>query len=184
MACDKLIIMSHLIIALVILLTIIIIPLMLIIMNNYQLKKDNEKMLVFFSNLGAIYNLSFTGQEILQDKIIGLDGPRKKILVVEQQHKKYHSHLIDLYEVRSCKVKKMYTAIDSSGYEKNKLEDHLHSISLDFDFKTEKDPVAVFFYRYGSDSLFEMNNLEHKTKHWEAMLSKMLPSRDQKAYKQ
>lgn len=143
-------------------------------MNNYQLKKNNEKMLVFFSNLGATYNLSFTGQEILPDKIIGLDGSRKKILVVEQQEKKYNSHIIDLYEVKTCKVKKIYTAINSDDYEKNKVENYLNSIALEFDFKTEKAPVAVLFYKYGNDSLYEMSNLENKTKHWEAMLSKML----------
>jgi len=31
-------------------------------MNKVESKKRKEKMLVFFSNLGAAYNLSFTGQ--------------------------------------------------------------------------------------------------------------------------
>jgi hypothetical protein len=173
--------MSHLIIALIIVLIIIVIPSIFIIMNNNKQKKTNKKMLVFFSNLGATYDLSFTGQEILPDKIIGLDGPRKKLLVVEQQDKKYNSHIIDLHEVKTCKVKKIYTAINSDNYKESRVEDFLNSIALEFDFKTEKAPVAVSFYRYGNDSLYEMNNLENKTRHWKTMLSKMLPASEQKS---
>jgi hypothetical protein len=92
-------------------------------------------MLVFFSNLGATYNLSFTGQDILHDKIIGLDGLRKKVLVVEENEKKYESKIIDLYEVNSCKVKKIYTDINSSNYKKDSVEDYLNSIALEFVFK-------------------------------------------------
>jgi hypothetical protein len=149
-------------------------------MNNYQLQKSKEKMIVFYTNLGATYNLSFTGQEILPDKIIGLDGPRRKVLVVEQQDKRYHSHIIDLYEVKACKVRKIYSPINSDDYKKNKIEKFLNSIALEFDFKNGKAPVAVLFYRYGNDSLYEMANLETKTKHWEIMLSKMLPGQEQK----
>ena len=145
-------------------------------MNNYHLKKSKEKMFVFFSNLGATYNLSFTGQEVLPDKIIGLDEPRRKILIVEQHDKRYHSQIIDLYEVKSCKVKKIYTTINSDDYKKNSIEDYLNSIALEFDFKTERSPVTVSFYKYGNNSLYELTNLEHKTKHWETMLSKMLPA--------
>src|SRR5262245_47696349 len=108
--------MSHLIIAFIIVLVVIIIPSIIIIMNNYHSKKSTENMLVFFSRLGATYNLSFTGQEILRDKIIGLDGLRRKLLVVEQQDKKYNSQIIDLYEVETCKMKKIYAAINSDGF--------------------------------------------------------------------
>jgi len=171
--------MSHLIIALIIVVIVIIIPSIFITMNNYQLKKSKEKMIVFFSNLGATYNLSFTGQEVLPNKIIGLDGLRKKVLIVEQHDKRYNSQIIDLYEVKTCKVKKIYTPINSDDYKKNSIEDYLNSIALEFDFKTEKTPVSVPFYTYGNDSLYELANLELKTKHWETMLSKILPTQVQ-----
>ena len=137
-------------------------------------------MLVFFSRLGATYNLSFTGQEILRDKIIGLDGLRRKVLVVEQQDKKYNSQIIDLYEVETCKMKKIYTAINSDGFKIDRIDDYLNCIALEFDFKTGKDSVAVLFYKDESHSVYEIAELETKTKHWEAMLSKMLPNKQQK----
>ena len=67
-------------------------------MHHLELKKKKEKLFVFFSKLGSLYNLSFTGQEILRDKIIGLDGPRRKLLIVEESLNKYNSIIIDLYE--------------------------------------------------------------------------------------
>jgi hypothetical protein len=150
-------------------------------MNKYESKKRREKMLVFFSNLGATYNLSFTGQEILHDKVIGLDGLRKKVLVVEENEKKYDTKIIDLYEVNSCKVRKIYTGINSSNYKKDSVEDYLNSIALEFDFKNGQTPVAVSFYKMENHSIYEMPELETKTKYWETTLSKMLPLKEQKS---
>jgi len=110
--------MSHMLVDFNRSITIIIIPLIFIIMNKVESKKRKEKMLVFFSNLGAAYNLSFTGQEIFSDKIIGLDGPRRKVLIEEENEKKYDSRFINLYEVHSCKVKKIYTEINGDDYKK------------------------------------------------------------------
>jgi hypothetical protein len=143
-------------------------------MHQLQLKKKKEKLFVFFNKLGSLYHLSFTGQEILRDKIIGLDGARKKLLVVEDSLNKYNSIIIDLYEVCACKVKKIYSAINAGDLKNNTVEKYLTIMALQLDFKNGNSPVALTFYKNMTDSVHDIKRLEIKTKHWETMVSKML----------
>lgn len=166
--------MTHLIVALIIILIIIIIPLILILMHHKTLKKQEEQMLVLFSRLGSLYYLSFTSQEILHNKIIGLDGLRRKILIIEDHNHRYDFRFIDLYEVSACKVKKIYNDINAAGFKENKLEEYLNAIALEFDFKNGSTPVALEFYKGITHNVYEKSELETKAKQWEVMLSKML----------
>lgn len=161
-------------IALIIVLTIIIIPLILVIMHNHQLKTRKDSILSFFRKVAFVHNFSFTGQEILRDMALGLDGPKRKVLIVEERNKNYDSHIIDLSEVSTCKVKKVYAAIDITSYKKNRPEEYLKSIALEFEFKTDRSPVAACFFRNESNGLYEIKELEARVRNWEAMLSKML----------
>lgn len=149
-------------------------------MHHLQLRKKKEKLLVFFSKLGSLYNLSFTGQEVLRNKIIGIDVPRRKLLIVEETLTKYNSIIIDLYGVCACKVKKTYSAIKSGDLRKNKIEKYLTTMALQFHFKNGNPPLAIIFHSKNMrNSISDIKKLENKTKRWEAMLSKMLPSGQQ-----
>lgn len=167
--------MSHIAIALVIVLSISIIILFLIIMHNKHLKVRNNSMLSFFRTAGTAHNLSFTGQEILRDKVIGLDGPKRKLLIVEEMDEEYDTRIIYLDEVGACKVKKVYAAISSHEYRKNKPEEYLKSIALEFEFNTDDAPAMVLFYKNSINSIYEIPELEARTRHWATTLSKMLP---------
>jgi len=167
--------MSHSAIALVIVLSISIIITFLIIMHNRQLKVRNNSMLAFFRTAGTAHNLSFTGQEILRDKVIGLDGPKRKLLIVEENTEEYDTRIIYLDDVVSCKVKKVYAAINSHEYKKNRPEEYLRSIALEFEFRRDEAPVLVLFYKNSLNSIYEIPELEDRAKHWATTLSKMLP---------
>jgi hypothetical protein len=146
-------------------------------MHHLQLKKKKEKLFVFFSKLGSLYNLSFTGHEILRDKIIGLDGPRRKLLIVEESLNKYNPLIIDLYEVCACTVKKIYSAINVGDLKNNTIEKYLITMALHFDFRNGNPPVMLPFYKNMTDSMHDIKRLETRTKHWERMLSKTLSTR-------
>jgi uncharacterized pyridoxamine 5'-phosphate oxidase family protein len=132
-------------------------------------------MLAFFRTAGTAHNLSFTGQEILRDKVIGLDGPKRKLLIVEENTDEYDTRIIYLDEIVSCKVKKVYAAINSHEYKKNRPEEYLKSIALEFEFRTDQAPVLVVFYKNSVNSIYEIPELEARAKHWATTLSKMLP---------
>lgn len=131
-------------------------------------------MLSFFRKVAFVHKFSFTGQEVLRDMALGLDGPNRKLLIVEEKNKNYDSHIIDLSEVSTCKVRKVYAAIDINSYKKNRPEEYLKSMALEFEFKTTRSSITAYFYRNESNSIYEIKELETRVRNWETMLSKML----------
>ncbi len=146
-----------------------------------QIKKKKEQLLVFFRRLGSLYYLSFTNHEILHNKIIGLDEFRKKILIVEDNNHRYDSRFINLCEVKTCRIKKVYSAINAQDFTKNKLEKYLDAIALEFDFKNGNTPFVLKLYKDAVHNFYGMAEVENKIKRWEGMLSKMLPAPEQKS---
>lgn len=163
--------MSHFTIALIIVLAVIIILSTLVIMHNTQIKQRKNSILFFFRNAGAAHNLSFTGQEILQDKVIGLDGPKRKLLIAEERSEEYEAQVIDLDDVRICKIKKVYAAINSHEYRKNRPEDYLRTIALEFEFKAGGPSRLVPFFKSELNSVYEIPELETRARNWATILS-------------
>jgi len=153
----------------------------LILMHYAELKKKIEQLLIFFRRLGSLHNLSFTNLEILRDKIIGLDARRRKLLIVQDNNHKYDSKIIDLYEVSTCKVKKIYSSIDPVLFKENKIGEYLSSIVIELGFKNGGTPLALIFYKDKNYPVNEMTELEYKTKNMEMVLSKMLFGHKQKS---
>ena len=147
-------------------------------MSNLEIKKRMHKMLVTFSELGTQYNLSFTSQEVLKHRIIGLDGLNRKLLVLSEIKGKYDWDIIELNEVKSCAVKMTYSMIIAGGLERKKLADYLENIALEFEFKNGKPSISLPFYSAALNPIFEMGELEEKAKGWETMLSKLLVKQD------
>jgi uncharacterized pyridoxamine 5'-phosphate oxidase family protein len=131
-------------------------------------------MLSFFRDIAAVHNLSFTGQEVLRALAIGLDGPNRKLVIVEEKNDTYDPQVIDLQEVHTCRIKKVYTAIHSNDYKRNRPDDYLKSMALELDLRNRKYPVVVTFYSNEQNSVHEIAELEARVRSWETMLSKML----------
>lgn len=143
-----------------------------------QIKKlpgREKRMVALFKKISSLYNLAITKQEVLQNKIIGLDKKNKRILVVESDKKKCYSKFIDLHELKTCKIKKIYQAIFANNFRQNTLEDHLSSISLEFNFKSTSKPCSLEFYKNTSHKTHLLSGVEHKANVWKATLLQMLP---------
>jgi hypothetical protein len=163
--------MSHVIIACIIVLSIFIIILFLITMHNNRLKARTNSILSCFNQAGIVHNLSITGQEILPDKVLGLDGPKGKLLLTEEKDGEYSTRVVDLREIAACTVKKVYAAIKSHEYRKNRPEDHLMSIALELEFIAGHAPMTVLFYKNTVNSIYELPQLETRAKNWATLLS-------------
>ncbi len=150
-------------------------------MPHNKLKRSQQKLIAFFNKLGFLNKLTFTGREVLSNKIIGVDISQRKLLLVEENNNTYHSKIIDLGEVESCKVKKIYTAINTNNFKKNRIEEYLNSIALQFHFKNEKTPAALVFNRNKFHDMRVLKKLADKIKNWECRLSKILIHKEQKA---
>jgi len=167
--------MSTIIVAVIVISIITGICLILVSINNKQRKKTGTELLNHFSKLATENNLSFSSQEILENCIIGLDGVQRKLLILKKIDKDgYDSILLDLNEVKTCSQKKIYTRINIGTSKKEKFENHLDKIVLEFDFIDNRQPVQILFYEPITNHLFAMSELEHKAKKWETILSQIV----------
>jgi hypothetical protein len=164
--------MSTLLVAAIIVGFIVSICFLLIGIHNKHKREAMSKILKHFSHLGSENNLSFSSQELLNHCIIGLDGVNRKILVVTKEGSYYGSFIIDLNEIKTCTVKKIYGAIAGGDLKGRKLEQYLEKIVLHFEMYG-KPSVEIVFYRNFDNHIYEVQELEKKAKHWETILSKM-----------
>ena len=166
--------MSTIIVAAFIISVIISICLILVSINNKQRRKTSTELLTHFSKLGTENNLSFSSQEILENWIIGLDGIQRKLLILKKIGKEeYDSILLDLNEVKNCTKRNIYTRVNIGTNKKEKFENHLDKIVLDFDFIDNRQPVQILFFKPVSNHIFAMLELEQKAKKWETILSQI-----------
>ncbi|MDQ3846531.1 MAG: hypothetical protein M3342_21355 [Bacteroidota bacterium] len=166
--------MSTLIVALIVVLGIAVVLFLLVFLHSRENKKRMGKMLRRLSELGSEHNLSFTGQEVLRNWLIGVDGIKGKLLFLENDGADSNWTIIDLTEAKSCRVRKVVSHKTNGDSSAKGMETYLHAIVLEFDFKNSDYTIALPFYKLISNSIQEAQELEAKARNWESILLKMM----------
>jgi hypothetical protein len=164
--------MSTLIVAAILIAGTILISVIFININKKNERKRRESLLSQFSKAGSERGLSFSAQEVLKNKIVGLDGLQRKLMVYEFSTS--NVTVIDVGAIKNCSVKKGYESLNIGTGKKSKVENYLTSIVIQFQFIGNADPISVSFYDSACNSIYEMAELEAKAKDWVTVLSKML----------
>src|SRR3982751_911346 len=163
--------MSSLIIAAIVVGLTIFICLLLVLIHNNQKRKKMNQLLEHFNACCAKYKLTLSSQEVLIDSILGLDGPGKKILIVNRNPGgAFQDIMIALAEVKNCSVRKTYGAIGLGELRKTKLNEYLNKIALQFEFANQRPPIEFSFYNHVEHSIYQVAELEQKARHWELII--------------
>jgi hypothetical protein len=136
-------------------------------------RNRKKTLLKRLSKSASEHGLSFSSQEILKNKIIGLDGLNQTLLIFDFENAD-NVICINMQEVKNCTVDKKYHSIIIGNERKGKLEPHLSSIDVNFSFKNGREPVSVSIYDSRVNSIYEMQELEAKAKVWEKTLSGLI----------
>jgi hypothetical protein len=131
-----------------------------------------KKLLRYLSEQASRNRFRISGQELLKNSIIAIDGPNRKLMIVSSQKNSLDTSVINLDELEQCKVQKLYGAIKVGELRKHTLEHYLEKIVLHLKMKNGEHTEAVFFSRY-HNHFSEGKELEQKAKYWEIFLSKM-----------
>jgi hypothetical protein len=137
-------------------------------------KKKKMKLLGCLSREGAANNLIFCSQEIFQNRVIGIDGIHRKIMVVEEKDHSFKSSIISLDEVSDCEL------VTNSGLLKRSLLKNVDSatdnasVEIRFQFNNRARPAFVRFGNGLINSRTELEFLNAKAAYWCVMFSKML----------
>ncbi|HVZ95923.1 MAG TPA: hypothetical protein VG847_03550 [Chitinophagaceae bacterium] len=169
--------MSTLLIATALIAVVAGICLLLISINNKQKRNAMNTFLNRLSQAGSSNNLSFSGQELLKDIAIGLDGLRRELLVLTRfKNGDYFDFTIDINNVQSCSVKKIYGFIKAGDLKNNRLEKHLEEIVLHLELY-HAGSTDIPFYNHIDNRPGEAIDLENKARRWESMLNKLMNQR-------
>ncbi|HEU4632831.1 MAG TPA: hypothetical protein VFS22_02540 [Flavisolibacter sp.] len=155
--------------------------LLLVYVQYKFLKAKKMKQFLYLSEQGTKNDLRFSSQEVIGDKIIALDGRKRMLLLLEERDGRKLHHTIDLEEVESCTLKKIYSRINAGELKRKKMEEFISTIALQFDFKNKKQlPVQLNFYDRDLNYIAELKPLEAKARGWQAVLSKLLTGQEKK----
>lgn len=143
-----------------------------------QQKQRRVALLTTISKLGSRNDLSFTGQEVLSESVMGFDGIRKKLLVLENAQSVYRWYTIHLEEVSTCTVQKTYRtpALHSSGTPA--ISGYVERVELVFHRNDGKEPLSVPFYSAEGNEAVELPALEARAHNWQRFLTKLLPAQE------
>ena len=165
--------MSTIIIAAILVISTIGIFAIFVSIGKKNIRNQNKTLLKRLSKSRSEHGLSFSSQEILKNKIIGLDGLNQTLLIFEFENAN-DVICINMQEVKNCTVEKKYDSIVIGNERKAKLEPHLRSMGIKFSFKNSREPISVSIYDSSINSIYEMQELEAKAKNWEKTLSGMI----------
>jgi hypothetical protein len=113
----------------------------------------------------------FSSQEIVNNRVIGLDGTNRKVLILTQiDTASFDHYVVNLDEVKDCTVKKHYGNIRYGGSK----ETYLESVSLHFNFHNKKEPIDMPFYEHIENNIYHAEDFEQRAGHWKEVLTKML----------
>ncbi len=146
---------------------------LLIIINKKNNRNKTALLLDTFNRQAAAQGISLSGQEILNDHIIGLDGLRQEVLVYNFDEAPIFTSIV-LDEVKECTVLKEFETVSYGSSKKIVEELELRYIFLQFKYKHKAPDFFIPFYNSRINSIYEKAPLEEKAKQWQLLLSKML----------
>ncbi|OQP55773.1 hypothetical protein [Niastella populi] len=132
------------------------------------------------NELGCKFNLSFSSQLVLGDKVIALDGIKRKLLVWEVNSSLDAAYVIDLNQVSSITLRQIYRSINHGELKHKEIGEFLERTDLQFNYRNTDVTHVVTFYDNGKHPLSDRQKLERNAKIWQMVLSKMLEPKMEK----
>ncbi len=137
-------------------------------------KRKKENLFLRLSKEGTENSLIFCSQEILQNKVLGIDGIHRKIMILEKKKDAYYSSIISLDEVHDCQVVNNSDLINRNNLKKSRSESRPANLELRFDLNNHTQSVSIIFSNGIINSKKEFAFLKAKAEYWCVMFSKML----------
>ena len=137
-------------------------------------KKKKEAMVKKLCREGAAQHLIFCSQELLENKVIGVDGIHRKIMVLEKTRKNYHYSTISLDEVHTCRLV-THSNLMTTDNKTVRVNAHPSTtLALQFEFNDHSEPASIIFSNGLITPGRELDFLKAKAEYWCIMFSKML----------
>ena len=138
------------------------------IIYNLHRQKKTEKLRAAFKKAAAEFNLSISKSEISGNRAIGFDAISNKLLYMQLTGHKQDGYLVDLEEVKSCKVKRTYTPFWNGWTISGVL---VQKIALQLNYRKVAKPLRLTFYDNWMDPASETEEKAKLAARWQTFLA-------------
>ena len=138
--------------------------LILVLINNQRRQNKTEKLLSSFNEAAAEFNLSVAKQEIFENCVIGFDEMNSKLLFLQMNGNKHNGYLIDLNEIQSCTVKRVYGSMPIDNVRTRSAEAYVDTIASQLNHKNGTKPIFLPFYDRAINPVFKMRERAEQAK--------------------
>ncbi|WP_205513265.1 hypothetical protein [Longitalea arenae] len=145
-------------------------------MSNLKTAFAKSKYLEL-SEHGSRLNLSFTSHLVIGNTIVGLDGIKNCLFVLDTGDALKRSFVIDLNKVHAISLTRTYRNINHEELKNSSIDQFLEKVALEFDFKDKSNRVVLPFYDCYTDRETDRQQLEKIAENWQKVLCKMIGSR-------
>lgn len=144
-------------------------------MNNLKTAVAKSKYQEL-SEHGSRLNLSFSSHLVIGSTIIGLDGIKNCLFVLDMVNELKPSYIIDLNKVNAVSVKKTYRNINHEELKNRSIEAFLERVELQFDLNDNNSRIVLPFYDCHTDQEGDRQKLVKNAENWQLILSKLSAS--------
>ena len=123
------------------------------------------------------HHLTLSGEEVLRNGAIGLDGIERKLIYLDKSTHEGELVILDLDEVESCSINATYRNIDAGDLEFKNVEDFIESITLRFTHTGSNKQVEIPFYDCNGNYIFELETMRGKAHTWKRIVSQLLDTK-------
>lgn len=149
----------------------IAVSLVVVSLHWYRRQTKTGKFPASFKDAAAAFSLSVTKQEVLGNRVIGIDEKNNNVLFLEARGSKRAGYLVGLEEIKNCVVKREYGAIPADSINNSSLESFVNRIALKLEYKNGTEPTVLTFYDSATDGENEIQERAEQAKAWQALLS-------------
>lgn len=156
----------------------IAVSLIFILVYNHRRQTKTQGLAGHFKEAAAAFNLTIRKQEVLGNRMIGLDDRNNKLLFLEAHGSRHDGYLIGLDEINKCVVKQAYSTIHTDNINNNDLESYVDRIALRLDYTNSANATFLTFYDTAINLKNEMQERARQANVWQNLLSTRLPRTD------
>lgn len=152
---------------------VVIIILLLSYSSIRQRRSEAEKHESYFSRAAAAFNISVSKKDFLQHRMIGWDEQQNKLIFIDYSKELLQPVLLELKDITGSRLMVNNDTVTEKVRGEDRVTDiFISSVKLRLQFKnTQLVPVELAFYRYGLDSLHDLEHLKQVAETWNGLLN-------------
>jgi len=152
---------------------VVVIILFLSYTSIRQRKKEAEKHENYFTRAATAFGSIVSKKDFLHHRMIGWDEQQNRVIYIDYSKELLQPLLVELKDVSGSRLMVNNDTVTEKVRGEDKVTDiFISSVKLQVQFKNKQlVPVDLTFYRYGLDSIHDLEQLKQVAETWNGLIN-------------